>query len=590
MLSLVFLIPVNQNHFEESKAAIESEGYYPVIPYLRPGSYFGEFAPGILDNSSDSIMIYTAMDDSEGNILKRAMNMFSAYAGAYSYYWHGYVTVLRPLFLVFNYGEIRILNGILQIVFILLLARFIERKIGIRYIFLLLLSYILLSPTALSFSLQYTWVFYIAVLSSIFLIKKYEYLKKRNRIIYFFLFCGMLTSYFDLLTYPLFTWGFPAIWWTLLQKEEQTVKKRLKSTAATGVFWIVGYGGMWALKWIFATIILKRDVWQEAVNEIFLRVGAQEQATWNTRMEAVFKNWFHYSDKVFLLVLLLCVGICIAAAIQKGWKWDNRYPAFVLIGCAPFVWYAVLANHTVIHHMFTYRIFNVGILAAFACITVGICKNESTVRRPGRIKALLLYGSIAVLAIIPAMYKKGENFLNNGEGVMEEMAWSLEENVELLFIPRFSHVTKLYLGVITDSETGSFDIAMEDKEGNTLYKKSIALERIKEQTESRLDYPFDVDWRVKAGEEYKIRLTISGESGRNGLRIMLPESKLLPEFTKGFQMDENYIEGQIYTGIVYKSRMKAEKKEFLFLWMTYMLPGAVLFTPILSSRRFHSEK
>ena len=69
-------------------------------------------------------------------------------------------------------------------------------------------------------SLQYSPVFYISVISTLFVFLKYD--RYRERIFFIFLVSGMLTSFFDLLTYPLLTWGMPALWLILI-KEEGTV-------------------------------------------------------------------------------------------------------------------------------------------------------------------------------------------------------------------------------------------------------------------------------------------------------------------------------------------------------------------------------
>lgn len=218
LLAGAFFLPVSQKNFEESISLIKSEDWYPLVPQLAAGGYFGDFFPGVLDNSSDCIMLHTAMDDSEGGLLQRAMNMYSDYSGYYSYYWHGYVSVLRPLCLLFNYSDIRTLNGMLQLLLLLLLAGTIEKKLGIYYLPLLVTSYFLLMPAALGFALQYSWVFYIGITTCMALLRHQSFFEKENRILYAFLVCGMLTSYFDLLTYPLFTWGFPMAWWVLCSR------------------------------------------------------------------------------------------------------------------------------------------------------------------------------------------------------------------------------------------------------------------------------------------------------------------------------------------------------------------------------------
>ena len=241
LLTVSFLFPTNQKNLEESRALLDKEAWYPAVPELGAGMYFQTFLPGVLDNSSDCIMLYTAMDDSEGSALYRAMDMYSDYSGKYSYYWHGYVSILRPLSLFFNYGEIRIINGFLQLLFILILVHFLWNAKGRAYGMLVLSSYLLLMPVALGFSLQYSWVFYITMTASMLLVIKKDFFEKNQRKLFLFLVIGMLTSYFDLLTYPLFTWGVPLILSIIVSTEKKSTMKWLKEVVCTGLMWIIGY-------------------------------------------------------------------------------------------------------------------------------------------------------------------------------------------------------------------------------------------------------------------------------------------------------------------------------------------------------------
>lgn len=304
LLAMVFLLPVNQNNYENSKEVIDREGFYPLVPYLSDAAEFGSNFPGGLDNSSDKIMITTAMSVTEDNALVSAMKMYSEYVGSYSYYWHGYVCILRPLFLIFDYGELRSVNAIMQVLCMIILSVTVADKLGKRYLLLVFSGYSFLMPLTLMFSFQYSWVFYIAILVSLFIITKHDYLEKDGKIYFLFIISGMLTSYMDLLTYPLITWGIPIIWWVLMSEEEK-IKNHILNVVFSGISWIFGYAGMWMLKWETGSFVLHTDLWSEAMDEVFFRVGANEGATINTCIDAITINWKHYSYSVFLIIGLL---------------------------------------------------------------------------------------------------------------------------------------------------------------------------------------------------------------------------------------------------------------------------------------------
>ena len=159
LLTLAFLIPVNRGNQSVSYDIIKKEGWYPAIPMVSASldTYFHSYLPGVLDGGTDNLMLTTALEPRETNALRAAMDM-----NGYDYYWHGYVTVLRPLLLIFDYGEIRVLNSMGQLLLVFLLCLALWQKKGIQYALLELTSYFLLMALAMPFSLQYSWVFYIA--------------------------------------------------------------------------------------------------------------------------------------------------------------------------------------------------------------------------------------------------------------------------------------------------------------------------------------------------------------------------------------------------------------------------------------------
>ena len=135
---------------------------------------------------------------------------------------------MRGLLQIFDYYEIRILNGIFQGLLISVTAALIWKQKGVKYALALATSYWLLMPSALSQCLQYTWVYYVAFGALLVYLVKRKYWEKDNRYIFFFVVVGAVTNYLDLLTYPLLTWGLLAVWWLLMQDKEETAISYLK--------------------------------------------------------------------------------------------------------------------------------------------------------------------------------------------------------------------------------------------------------------------------------------------------------------------------------------------------------------------------
>lgn len=76
----------------------------------------------VLDTYTDARM-YQAMESNEPNVLKAALDI-----NGYARYWHGYLIILRPLAVVFEYDEIRFFLGtMIMLLFALVTVKMYER-------------------------------------------------------------------------------------------------------------------------------------------------------------------------------------------------------------------------------------------------------------------------------------------------------------------------------------------------------------------------------------------------------------------------------------------------------------------------------
>lgn len=115
LLTLVFCIPVNQENADRSRTSLDEEGWYPSATQLCSSldTYFHSYLPGVLDGGTDGLMISLATEELQGSPLYAAMNM-----EGYTYYWHGYVVILRILLQFMDYEKIRFLNCVAQLLLI----------------------------------------------------------------------------------------------------------------------------------------------------------------------------------------------------------------------------------------------------------------------------------------------------------------------------------------------------------------------------------------------------------------------------------------------------------------------------------------
>ncbi len=551
LLTAVFAVPVNEEHRTEAMEIFDAEGSHPILPILNFGSGYEMqyYLPGLMDNYTDALMVSTATDTNFGNVLSRAMRMYSdRLEKDYPYYWHGYVVLLRPLLWLFDYSELRIVNFLGQLALLGALAFALRRKECNRGLTAVLFSsYALLFPMAMAMGLQYTWIYYIAGGGSLFLICRGSRMDQNLNYVPFFLLLGMCTSFFDLLTFPLLTWGLPLLWWLVTSAEEeystQAVKKYLGRVVVTGIPWIAGYGLMWFGKWCVSTLILRENVIRSAVDEIFLRTGVDEGVDLYERFNACYSNWKHYEYKVYAVILLGWLLLWMVLYCLQGYRRSPRYPAYLLIGASSVVWYFVLANHTLVHHFFTYRIYGVSILAFLCIVWESVLRKRPKFRWDAMVpKRTALYLAqflgIGVVAVVLAKTAREDLLASNGH--CEYRYETVEENtsMEVLFYPTFSRINSMTFTMNSESTTGVYEIELR-KDGVVVDAYSVPITEL----EGISYYVLDTKWNLKAGQEYVLRITPRGNNAPTRAELTNPGEMPLMEL-KSASVGETAVEGQ----------------------------------------------
>ena len=581
LLVIAYAMPVNIENRNSSYETIDLERWYPraTVSGSYRDDYFNSWLPDVLDGTTDRIILYTALDDRQGNPLVRAMESYSAYMGSYPYYWHGYVSVLRPLMLWLNFTEFRLVNGLGQLVLLLALAFFIGREKGVRYVAMLVTSYMLLMPAALFMSLQFTWVFYIAFLGAWVLLRKHSYFAEKSRYILFFLCLGMLTSYFDLLTYPLITWGIPLIWWLVIEDSDQREGFWVRRVVCSGFGWIAGYALMWVMKWALATLVLGENVFEAAVNEVFYRSGtlAGEAYSLSDRFEAIYTNWKHYEYKIYAILLVLWLAWWFyRTLLGGGWKRDTRRGAFLLTGLSSVVWYLVLANHTQIHHFFTYRIFAVSVLSFLAIV---LCSTSQTKEAPAvplkkRVAVCGVFLTAGLLSIPLILFAREETPAINDYEEFRQIPVNSGDSCEVDFTPTFNEIRTFRLGMESGSEKGYCEVSLWDAD-ELKYRETVRLEDFEGNFQN-----LEAHWKLNKEKTYHIVLEIKDADGPVYLWVTENGAMPLMEYGKLSVMGKA-VEGQLQTEIKYWT-LPASRKTRLFLimsWAGVLLAGGYALWP-----------
>lgn len=185
-----------------------------------------------------------------------------------------------------------------------------------------------------------------------------------------------VTSYIDLLTYPLVTLGVPLILWLSLREKMDSIRSRLAHILILSVLWALGYGGIWAGKWILGSVITGEDIIGNAFEQIqwrsspFLSKDSSKMLTYRTVIERVLE----YSQKYIIMAAIVALAYFCMFKLRhiRNLKLGS-FLIYAVIGIYPFSWYFILKNHTYIHAFFTYREMAITVYALMA--SVATCKN-----------------------------------------------------------------------------------------------------------------------------------------------------------------------------------------------------------------------
>lgn len=390
LLIFVYALPTGRIKANVAKSSniFDVEGTYPA---LIPGFQFAQ-----LDNFTDSIMLGIAMYNGEESVSEKAMSNYRMrsdelgivkstthyandveadyYRKGYQRYWHGYLIFLKPLLAFFTYGEIRLLNGMFQIAMSALAIKMMLKSRLKIYLPAYIAAFLFLNPATVSLSLQYSAIYNIML---VFIVLWLSLLERRRLLAeyvpFIFLAAGCITSYIDFLTYPIAVVGILAIlsintWGS----SRENVLRLFKNI----IYWGIGYVGMWAGKWLAGSLILKQNLFKDALWKLMFYSSADGESS--RRIEAIIKNIEVYNNKVYIGLLVLLVIYVIGSFVKNRIKVNKEHlreaGIYGIISFMPLVWMLFASNHSEEHAWFVHRGLCVTVLA-LGCIYVYIREN-----------------------------------------------------------------------------------------------------------------------------------------------------------------------------------------------------------------------
>lgn len=375
LLLAVNLIPtdkLNDNVRDEVSNMYSNEGiiYYP--SKHKEG--------GRVDNFSDSIILFLCVKDRtttlvthcvEASVVKEApltelydyLKDGNADADEYSRYWHGYQVILKPLLSVISYGNVRLLNFIIQILLVAVISILAIKKGLWVYALAYIITYLNMAPKTMGLCMHFSPMYYVSSISIILALLYTDKIHKYAT--YYFMIIGMVVCYLDLISYPLITLGFPLVFLFSSYNDE---KYHIKEFITNCLFWCIGYASMWLGKWIIASVVLKDNFIAKCLNVVEYRMGSKN-GMYDIFFDDPFLDCFSELPIIYY-IFGACIIFILISIVERRFKLVKKH--LILIGLLPFLWAMVIKNHTYVHSWYTYRIFGIFVICVICFITYNI--------------------------------------------------------------------------------------------------------------------------------------------------------------------------------------------------------------------------
>lgn len=188
---------------------------------------------------------------------------------------------------------------------------------------------------------------------------------------------GMITAYFDFLTYPLITLLYPLC--VYLYLHEKSFGENIVGMVKYSMEWFVGYMGLWAAKWVLVDLFTGSAVIENALSTILTRTqSAAGGSRANGLISVLSKNLAVYGNWCYVLLIaawLLILLLRLKRGQEKNENSAGGKMAYFVLALYPVGWYFVTQNHAEEHWQFTCRILAAGVFAGVTGFERLLCKQ-----------------------------------------------------------------------------------------------------------------------------------------------------------------------------------------------------------------------
>ena len=303
----------------------------------------------------------------------------------YLRYWHGSLTIVRPLLVFLSVNQIYILHAVILIVlFTALMYVLLKNKYRMEAA-ALSIALVMVNVWFVPLCLEYYWMFLVMFLSSILAVKlavdeQYESLD------YLFLITGIVAAFLDFLTVEIITVLIPLLLVLSIRRWKGEFDGAWKATFRWLLLWGIGFVGMWVMKWVLAAVYTGQSVAPYLKDNTMLHLGLKSHIS---KLELIQRGWLKnffalapfeygiYGSIVLVLFILYFIVIPVwknKIRVKGRIDW-NCVRLYLLIGALPYVRYMLLPTHTSHHYFFMHRAQTITVMALCFVVREVIEKN-----------------------------------------------------------------------------------------------------------------------------------------------------------------------------------------------------------------------
>lgn len=380
----------------ESYQMMDEEGLYPQIGYLTDDTFLRQQ----LDNWSDAIYLNVAYTVENNDVLKYVAGDYYGGRGEdpieqlgnqiedegnsntimYGRQWFGALGIVRILLYFFNLSQIRAISSVVFLTLLFAVGVNLSEKISKQFAYVFELSIILFFPISIFSSINISNIFYVSLGVIYYILNKNK--DEVDPFIDLFI-CGCLTAYFDLFLTPFVSYGLVTAVVIMFMYNNGTISNFISAISAlikTAIGWLLGYSLFWITKWLFASIILRENVFLNTIAEMKNVSGGRVSwgpdttlgyirealsLNFNKMLPVQILNWIknEFGIVMYIILLVIIAIILIWIFIKKHKSINQMYISgvFIIIACMPYAYYIIMHFHTFVHYWIEYR---------YQCMTV----------------------------------------------------------------------------------------------------------------------------------------------------------------------------------------------------------------------------